>query len=91
MPSLRCSCLKVLPVLVRDHVRRMSHKAAALASWFGIFEGNVAVDREEVLTRQIGLSKRHIYESVVWYDHEDVFRAMLQGVEEAVAQVRKNG
>lgn len=63
--SLRSECLRVLPSVLRDHVRRLAHKTAALR-WFALMEGNVDLDKDEVLRRQVEATKEYIFSRVVW-------------------------
>ena len=76
-----------MPKFITDHVRNQAHKASAMI-WYEAFHGNFDVDRMTLVNQQVQLFKKHIYENVVWYDHEDVFRALLKGVEVAVTQTR---
>ena len=64
--SLKEHCLKAIPVLLRDHVRRMAQKTAASAKWFAVFEGNVDVDREELLRRQVETTRDFFFGHVIW-------------------------
>ncbi len=90
MKTLRHFCLKALPKLISSHIRQVSQRAGAI-KWFALFSGGdeQAHSREATLRRQVERLRRHIYENVVWYDHEDVFMAVLKGVEEALCKTRK--
>ncbi len=88
--SLRHFCLKAVPRLISGHIRVLAQKAGA-AKWYSLMSGGDegGDDREAILRRQVDHLKRHVYENVVWYDYEDVFRAVLQGVEDALGKTRK--
>lgn len=62
---LRTFCLQAIPGLIKEHVRRMAQKASAM-QWYSLFEGNANVDKEEVLRQQVELSKKYIYENIIW-------------------------
>ena len=70
---LRQYCIKCLPKLFSTHARKMAHKASAM-KWFGIFEGLLDVDKDKVIQYQVESTRNFIFENVLWYDHEDVFR-----------------
>ncbi len=90
VPALRHFCLKALPKLISSHIRTVARRARAM-KWYALFSGAEEDNsREAILRRQADLLRTHVYENVVWYDHEDVFQAVLDGVEEALCKTRRN-
>lgn len=86
--SLRDFCLKAIPMLVANHIRKMASKSSAL-QWYSILEGDMAINRDHLLQAQVEQTQKCINEQIIWYDYEDVFKALLKGVEEAISKTRK--
>ncbi|TRY71183.1 hypothetical protein TCAL_17320 [Tigriopus californicus] len=86
--TLRELCLKAIPTLVTTHIRKMASKSSAL-QWYSILDGDMEVNRDHLLQAQVKLSQKCINEQIIWYDYEDVFKALLKGVEEAITKTRK--
>ena len=47
--------------------------------WFSVFEGNLDVDKDALLRREVEATRNFLFGHIIWYDYELAFKAMLKG------------
>lgn len=87
--TLKAACISAIPAMIHKHVRKMAHKASAL-EWYGFFQGNTDVDTHQVLRDYAKVLHEFIFSYVIWYDYEEIFKALMVGVEGAIQETRKS-
>lgn len=88
MKSLKTTCLESLAVLITRHIRRMASRVSA-AQWFGRLNGQLDIDPEQLIRRQVQLLRDHLWSNIIWYDYNEVFKLLLLAIDDAIIITRK--
>ena len=66
--SLRCLCVKQLPAMVTNHIRRVVNQSNAASKWFGLMSGlhKEEVNSDDIVDRQIDALSAYIFSQVTW-------------------------
>lgn len=86
--SLSSWAKRAVPRMVMRHIVRSAH--GIHANWIQVISGELDRSPEEILSLQVERFKQYLEDNIIWTDRQEMFVLLLQGLEEAFVQVRKN-
>ena len=87
--SLKSRCLELLGPYLTQSIRKTVTNASA-AKWYGILHGDLDLQPEHVIAKQVSLLKKYLWAHITWYDYNEVFKIILQSIEKNVHIARKS-
>ena len=87
--SLKSRCFETLGPYVTKCIRKTVSNANS-AEWYGMLHGNLNLTADYVITRQVTLLKNYLWSHIIWYDYDEMFKILLQSIENALHITRKS-
>ena len=87
--SLKSRCFETLGPYVTKCIRKTVSNANS-AEWYGMLHGNLNLTADYVITKQVTLLKNYLWSHIIWYDYDEMFKILLQSIENALHITRKS-
>ena len=86
--SLKSRCFETLGPFVTKCIRRTVSNANS-AEWYGQLHGNLDINADYIISKQVELLKNYLWSHIIWYDYNEMFKTLLQSIENALHITRK--
>lgn len=86
---LKIRCLDILGPFLAKTIRKTVTNASA-AKWYGMLNGDLDLEPDHVIAKQVSMLKKYLWSHVTWYDYNEVFKIILQSVEKNIQITRKS-
>ena len=86
--SLKSRCFETLGPFVTKCIRRTVSNANS-AEWYGQLHGNLDINADYIINKQVELLKNYLWSHIIWYDYNEMFKTLLQSIENALHITRK--
>ena len=87
--SLKSRCFETLGPFVTKCIRKTVSNANP-AEWYGMLHGDLDFNADYVITKQVELLKNYLWSHIIWYDYDQMFKIMLQSIENSLHITRKS-
>ena len=86
--SLKSRCFETLGPFVTKCIRKTVSNANS-AQWYGELHGNLDINADYIINKQVELLKNYLWSHIIWYDYDKMFKTLLQSIENALHITRK--
>ena len=86
--SLKSRCFETLGPFVTKCIRRTVSNANS-AEWYGQLHGNLDINADYIINKQVELLKNYLWSHIIWYDYNEMFKTLMQSIENALHITRK--